>query len=169
MPELKSVDKNGWTDADVDVSVLLFFTSLKLIYGQWETFTYADNAQETKRLTALAVDREMLEKKQEQRRHQKAQKKRLNSAWSEQTLKKEQRDKRRDKRVKRRKWLSEQGATEIAASENPPSKRAHPKTVGEGSDDEDDWDELAQEERMAKKLRKGEISQQDFDTAFMDM
>ncbi len=35
--------------------------------------------------------------------------------------------------------------------------------------DEDDWDELAKEERMAKKLRKGEVSQQDFDAAFAEL
>jgi len=39
-----------------------------------------------------------------------------------------------------------------------------------GSDnDMDDWDELAREEKMAKRLRKGDISQKDFDAEFADL
>jgi len=32
-------------------------------------------------------------------------------------------------------------------------------------DEDDDWDELAKEERMAKKLKKGKINQMEFDDA----
>ena len=35
--------------------------------------------------------------------------------------------------------------------------------------DEDEWEELAREERMAKKVRKGEVSQGEFDLAFGDL
>jgi len=35
---------------------------------------------------------------------------------------------------------------------------------------EDDWTSLAEEERLAKKLRKGKISQAEFDaTTYVDM
>ena len=39
---------------------------------------------------------------------------------------------------------------------------------GEG-DEEDDWDELAREERMAKRVKKGHLSQTEFDTEFGDL
>ena len=35
--------------------------------------------------------------------------------------------------------------------------------------DEDDWTELAQEERMAKKVKRGHISQKMFDAEFGDL
>lgn len=35
--------------------------------------------------------------------------------------------------------------------------------------DGDDWDELAREERMVKKVKKGEISQKQFDAEFGDL
>ena len=37
----------------------------------------------------------------------------------------------------------------------------------EGEGNEDDWEELAREERMAKKVKKGEIAQLEFDAEFM--
>ena len=37
---------------------------------------------------------------------------------------------------------------------------------GDGEDEADDWDELAKEERMAKKLKRGNITQNDFDMEF---
>ena len=43
---------------------------------------------------------------------------------------------------------------------------------GSSSDDDtdgDDWEELAREERMAKKLKRGDISQTDFDNEFADL
>lgn len=36
----------------------------------------------------------------------------------------------------------------------------------EDQNDEDDWEELAREERMAKKVKKGEMSQLEFDAEF---
>lgn len=40
--------------------------------------------------------------------------------------------------------------------------------VDKEDDDVDDWDELAAEERMAKKVRKGKVNQKEFDDMFMD-
>lgn len=81
-------------------------------------------------------------------------------------MKKEDRDKRREKRVKKDRWLKEQDVTDANKLS---SKRPHSEITSGGNDEEDDWDELAKEERMAKKLRKGEISQRDFDVAFTDL
>jgi len=43
--------------------------------------------------------------------------------------------------------------------------RAKPEERG----GEDDWDDLAREERLAKKLRKGAVSQKEFDEEFGDL
>jgi len=111
------------------------------------------------------VDQETLNKEREKARQQRVNKKRANTSWSEQTDRKEERDKRRGKREKKRNWLKEQRLMEAATPDN---KQLHSELINR-KDDEDDWDDLAKEERMAKKLRKGEISQQDFDTAFLDL
>lgn len=43
------------------------------------------------------------------------------------------------------------------------------QSVEDSRDDEDDWDELAKEERLAKKVRKGTATQQVFDAVFGDL
>ena len=80
----------------------------------------------------------------------------LENGKNAKTIKAEQRkaDKER-KKVERR-----QAA--IAKGRNPDKKRGkHSRIV-------DDWDELATEERLYKKLRKGKISQQEYDTLLME-
>ncbi|KAJ3560246.1 hypothetical protein NP233_g10968 [Leucocoprinus birnbaumii] len=154
MPELQNVNKENWADATVD----------------WDNYAYADKAQEAKRLAAKVVEKDVIEKEREKRKQEKAKKKKANAAWSEQTNKKEERDKRREKREKKKKWLKEQRTTGSAAPDDTPDKkRSRPDTQNSGSGEEDDWDDLAKEERMAKKLRKGEISQQEFDATFTDL
>lgn len=51
------------------------------------------------------------------------------------------------------------------------SKRPRPEEgSGDDMDDgEDDFEELAREERMAKKVRKGEISKDEFEAEFHDL
>jgi ATP-dependent RNA helicase DDX55/SPB4 len=67
--------------------------------------------------------------------------------------------------VKKKKWLKgQQRSASIVTSENKSLEVA----VMDMSD-ENDWDDLAKEERMVKKLRRGKISQQEFDTAFADL
>ncbi|XP_006460355.1 hypothetical protein AGABI2DRAFT_203365 [Agaricus bisporus var. bisporus H97] len=148
MPELQNVDKSGWADATVD----------------WDTYAYTDKAQELKRLATKEAEKEIREKDQKQH-IVRAKKRKANAAWSEQTERKDEREKRREKRVKKRKWLKDQQqCASTVTSENVSSEM---KTMDVS--DEDDWDDLAKEESMAKKLRKGKISQQDFDTAFADL
>jgi len=114
------------------------------------------------------VDQETLNKEREKARQERVNKKKTNTSWSQQTNRKEERDKRREKREKKKNWLKEQRSMETATPDNTCNKRLHPELISRKGD-EDDWDDLAKEERMAKKLRKGEISQQDFDTAFADL
>lgn len=106
-------------------------------------------------------------KERERLRLERVKKKKTNTAWSDHITRKEERDKRREKRVKKKKWLKEQQSA--PTSELPLNKRPHSEVVGGESGSEDSWDELAKEERMAKKLKKGEISQQEFDAAFPDI
>ncbi|KAI0082790.1 DEAD-domain-containing protein [Panus rudis PR-1116 ss-1] len=143
MPELKELDASGWTDADVNVG--------------WDTYAYAEKAKEEKRLAEMANEdakRAELAKKKAAR----AEKKAANTAWSDQVAKKEERERRKEKKDKKRKWLKAQQELKVV----------EPKSTDATKDggDEDDWEELAREERMAKKVKKGHISQSDFDMEF---
>ncbi|KAI0636773.1 DEAD-domain-containing protein [Trametes polyzona] len=149
MPELKDISRDGWEDAVVD----------------WNAYAYADKAQEAKRLAEASkptVSAEDIEKRKAMR----AEKQKANSAWSDKMRKKEEREKRKEKRDRKKKWLKTQGA---AATEQAGSKRSlEDGSVGSG-DDEDDWAELAREERMAKRVKKGHLSQTEFDAEFADL
>jgi ATP-dependent RNA helicase DDX55/SPB4 len=79
-------------------------------------------------------------------------KRKANSAWSKHTERKEEKVLRKEKRIRKRKWLKSTG-------ENVPGTSNH-------EEDQDDWQELAREERMAKKVKKGEIDQHAFDAEF---
>jgi ATP-dependent RNA helicase DDX55/SPB4 len=39
----------------------------------------------------------------------------------------------------------------------------------DADDEGDDWEELAREEKMAKKMRKGDISREAFDEEFLSL
>lgn len=85
----------------------------------------------------------------------------------------EQRVKRKEKKVAKAKWLRANADGmdvdgEAAPADGAPSKRTR-SAESEQDDDGDDWDELAREERMAKKLKKGEVSQKQFDAEFGDL
>jgi len=92
-------------------------------------------------------------------------KQKVNVAWSNQTLKRETRDKRKDKKAKRKQWLKSQQPQPSPSASAVPQKRGL-ETGGEDEGDQDDWAELAREERMAKKAKKGEITQLEFDAEF---
>ncbi|PFH52747.1 hypothetical protein AMATHDRAFT_73879 [Amanita thiersii Skay4041] len=147
MPELKDVSRDSWTDMDVD----------------WDDFSYTDKAREIKRLSAkTTADAKHVEDRGKGRTEK--EKKRQNAAWSEQMAKKEERERRKEKKTKKKQWLKAQ--TESANNETMPGgKRSHDND----SNGDDDWEELAREERMAKKVKRGEISQKDFDAEFGDL
>ncbi len=48
------------------------------------------------------------------------------------------------------------------------TKRGQEDT-GESEEDGDDWEALAKEERMAKRVKKGQVSQREFDAEFADL
>jgi len=116
-----------------------------------------DKAQEAKR-----IEERLKKKAPKHDSETRAAKRKRNAAWSQQVEIKEDKDKRRAKKEKKRKWLkSQMGDGSLTGVSN--------KTELEESGGEDDWDELAREERIAKKLRKGTVSQKEFDEEFGDL
>ena len=95
-------------------------------------------------------------------------KQKANVAWSNRTVKRETRDKRKEKKVKRRQWLKSQRPQPSPSTSAVPQKRGlEADDEDEDEDEEDDWAELAREERMSKKAKKGEITQVEFDAEFV--
>ena len=95
--------------------------------------------------------------------------KRHRISWSRQLAKKDTKEKRRTQKAKKREWL---------ASTQPGERHTGLKRMRTDSEEkmtdpaegEDDWESLAEEERFAKKLKKGRISQAEFDaTTFTDL
>ena len=134
---------------------------------QWDTYAYSDDAQEQKRLQGLE-NRAQLSVENERNKVERLAKKKTNLAWSNGTLKKETREKRKENKVKKRQWLKSQQPQ----PSQPPSGSAIPQKRGleaddEDEDDEDDWAELAREERVTKKVKKGGMAQLEFDAEFI--
>ena len=94
------------------------------------------------------------------RKAARAEKKVANASWSNKVVKKEEKEKRKEKKDRKRKWLKNQEQEKVD------SKYGDNE---DGEDEGDDWDELAREERMAKKLKRGNITQSDFDMEFSEL
>ena len=86
---------------------------------------------------------------------ERARQKQKNGAWSKQNAKKQEKSKKKEKRDMKRQRLKLQG-------EQPNGSKSPKRPAEEG----DDWDELAREERMMKKVKRGEIASEDFDRQF---
>lgn len=72
-------------------------------------------------------------------------------AWSAQKQAKTHKVERREKRQRKKEF----------------EKKSRQESAKQDDDADDDWDDLAKEERMAKKLKKRKINAQDFDDMFM--
>lgn len=92
-------------------------------------------------------------------------------AWSNKITKQEEKEKRREKKDRKKKWLKAQAASELGKNDEASlaPKRGREEEAAASGDDVDDWEELAREERMAKKLKKGDVSQRDFDMEFAEL
>ena len=152
------------------------FVSVNFInlHLKWSEYAYSDPVQEAKRIAALTEVEKDGVRERERRRAENAKKK--NSSWSEHTDRKDERDKRKEKKKLKARWIKAQTAVEVetgavAQVEQCTGKRPREGLAGaSGNDnDTDDWDELAREEKMAKRLRKGDISQKEFDAEFVDL
>ncbi|KAG6880036.1 hypothetical protein C0992_007353 [Termitomyces sp. T32_za158] len=152
MPELKDVALESWEDALVD----------------WDTYSYGDKAQEARRVAKSTAEKSRNE--EQLLRVTRAEKKKANTAWSAQTQRKAAKDLRKEKRLRKKKWLQSQAqaqATSGLPSGSSLKRGREEETVSSEDDgDADTWDELAREERMAKKVKKGVINQKVFDAEF---
>ncbi|KAI0054179.1 DEAD-domain-containing protein [Auriscalpium vulgare] len=144
MPELRNAMKDEWSDAEVD----------------WDLYAYMDEAQEAKRLVSLQA-------KADSRANDPPKKAPAKKAvpWSNQNSRKEEREKRREKKDRKKKWLAShtQGVPEER------HKRARTDVSDDQSGSDNDWAEVVQEERLAKKVKKGQVSQAQFDEVFADL
>ncbi|KAH9063359.1 DEAD-domain-containing protein [Lactarius vividus] len=140
MPELKDVETSCWHDADIE----------------WDTYPYADKAQEMKRLKSKA--------QQPHDSKPSSINKKDYIPWSRQLAKKDAKEKRRAQKAKKRAstasvHLCQEGSVLKRTRADSEEKKV------DSAEFEDDWALLAEEERLAKKLKKGKISQAEFDTA----
>jgi len=85
--------------------------------------------------------------------------------WSHHQEKKEERGRRKEKNSRRKVWLKTQKDVEPGRVETSLQGSKRERT----SHSEDEWEELAREERMAKKLRKGDVSQEMFEKEFLSL
>ncbi|KZW02840.1 DEAD-domain-containing protein [Exidia glandulosa HHB12029] len=149
MPELKERPEghSTWLDVDID----------------WDTYAYADKTREKARLQELEEKRANAvqdEKAKATRQKERKRQKVKNVAWSDKVAKKETKEKRKEKKAMARK------AARAAASAQ---QTVDADDQDREDDDPDDWEELAEEERAAKKVRKNKLDQKDFDTQFLDL
>lgn len=105
----------------------------------------------------------------ERRNSEHIQKKQKNAAWSLKASKEEEREKRRDKRKAKKKWERAQEAASVKAAEEQVTGKRQREDAKAAADDSDDWADLAREEKMAKRLRQGTVSQKEFDAEFADL
>lgn len=102
----------------------------------------------------------------EKNKAQRLAKKKANVAWSDQTFQKETREKRKEKKVKKKQWVKSQQSQPSSSGSVIPQKRGL-EADDEDGNNEDDWAELAREERMVKKVKKGGLTQLEFDAEFI--
>lgn|SRR5712671_3687945 len=139
-----------------------------LTVSQWDSYPYADKAQEAKRLTSAAGVKESSDSKRPSSKSSKD-----NIPWSKQLSKKDAKEKRRVLKTRKNAWkasteLGEGHEEHITALKR--TRSGSEEKYVDPAEAEDDWASLAEEERLAKKLKKGKISQAEFDaTTFVDM
>jgi ATP-dependent RNA helicase DDX55/SPB4 len=123
---------------------------------QWEQYAYIDKAQEAKR-RAATTSTDIQNDTANAKIH--SAKRLSNLSWSGQVARKDARQVRKEKRVRKRKWLESKDQSTANAN-------VTLKTTPDVKGVDEEWDELAREERMAKKVRRGDLSQEDFDKEF---
>jgi ATP-dependent RNA helicase DDX55/SPB4 len=162
MPELKKANKDDWRDDDLNVrQCLRYFESRTKPALQWVEYGFTDKARESQRLATLSAENQkQIKEKRAEQASKRAQLKQKNDAWSKKVAKRQEKEKRKEKRGKKREWLKSQATSE----KTEPSGAGAPKRPAE--EDADDWDELAREERMMKKVKRGQVDSKDFDNEF---
>jgi ATP-dependent RNA helicase DDX55/SPB4 len=128
---------------------------------QMDTFAYADKAREKQRLEALET-RKAEVKSSAMNPTSKKKKMRgtvaSESAWSQQKAKRERKEERREKKVRKREFEKKQQKQE-QGEEQAHLQQQLPSSKEDAEDIDDDW---AQDEREAKKAKKGRAGQETF-------
>jgi ATP-dependent RNA helicase DDX55/SPB4 len=140
MPELKDIEKSSWHDADVE----------------WDDYSYSDKAQEMSRLKSKA--------QQSHRSKPPSTNSKDRIPWSKQLAKKDAKEKRRTQKARKRVLTASASLCEERSALKRTRADSEEK-MDDSVESEDDWALLAEEERLAKKLKKGKITQAEFDTA----
>jgi ATP-dependent RNA helicase DDX55/SPB4 len=107
--------------------------------------------------------------KPEKRKRSSVKERKPGLSWSHQHEKREEREKRKEKKGKKKTWLKTQPSTQPGPAGPAEPITINSKRVQTDQAEEDEWEELAREERMAKKLRKGDVSLEAFDKEFMSL
>jgi ATP-dependent RNA helicase DDX55/SPB4 len=159
MPELKGKNE-GWTDAKLDVGFFIADTALPdtfFFLFQWDSYAYLDKARETKRL-AEQVESSKIAKSETKRanKEKRMELTKRNAAWSQKTTVREERDKRKEKRDRKRMWEKKRSAEKAAKEE---SARA----------DAEDWEEMAEDERNARKAKRAKMISAGSAKAFIEL
>jgi ATP-dependent RNA helicase DDX55/SPB4 len=124
---------------------------------QWDKYSYADKAQEAKRLKSVTG----AQRSDDSKRYNKKD----HISWSKQLAKRDTKEKRRVEKTRKKAWMAstrqaEEHKEHAALKRTRADSEEKPVDLPAASDD---WASLAEEERLAKKLKKGKISQAEFD------
>lgn len=119
---------------------------------QWESYAYADGVREKARLDASDAQKLQQENNRIEGGSRTNPKKgrSVQQAWSNKVDARERRDLRREKKARKRAYLEIQGKDNASAIE----------------EQGDDMDDLAREERAAKRVRKGKMGADQFELEF---
>ena len=97
-----------------------------------------------------------------------------NAAWSQQTNRQQEREHRKEKRARRREAIKKSTPIDISSgsvagkSDEKSTKKGQEANGRASLDDGDEWEELAHEERMAKKVKRGLVDKATFEKMFGD-
>jgi ATP-dependent RNA helicase DDX55/SPB4 len=121
---------------------------------QWDKYSYADKAQEAKRLKSTTGAQRSNDLKRFTKKDP--------ISWSKQLARKDTKEKRRVDKTRKKAWMAStrQGEEHIALKR---TRADSEEKIVDSAGASDDWASLAEEERLAKKLKKGKISQAEFD------
>ncbi|KAI8983491.1 P-loop containing nucleoside triphosphate hydrolase protein [Pilobolus umbonatus] len=114
----------------------------------WDTFKYTDKKKEAKRL------RELKEYQDKMKSNKPNQIRKVKTAWSEKIDARERKQVRKEKKQKKKEFLLKQAQEDIEQKKR------------DLEQDKEDWDDFAEEERLHKKVKKGRMDPNEFDTKF---
>jgi len=168
MPELKDrEEKKDWEAVEVD----------------WDNYAFANKVLEKQRLEAqekATATREETEAAKVEERLKRRELKKVNSAWSDKSKSRETRDLRKEKKGRKREWLKKNGmSVEVGVGsgagkgdEETEGGDARDAKMDDGyldMDAQEEWKELAREEKMAKKVKRGAVLESEFNEMFADL